>query len=63
MISLKYYQTTIKAMKSTTHSWSEYNAGLKNRGRLTFLGMRLYATFVNMDGRNGKKTQMTIDAF
>lgn len=36
MISLKYYQETIKAMKSTTRNWSEYNAGLKNRGSLTF---------------------------
>ncbi len=36
MISLKYHQETITAMKSTVRNWSEYNAGLKNRGSLTF---------------------------
>jgi transposase len=36
MISLKYHQETITLMKGTTRNWSEYNAGLKNRGSLTF---------------------------
>lgn len=36
MISLKYHQETITAMKSTVRNWSEYNAGLKDRGSLTF---------------------------
>jgi transposase len=36
MINLKYHQETITLMKGTTRNWSEYNAGLKNRGSLTF---------------------------
>jgi Transposase DDE domain len=36
MISLKYHQETITLMKDTTRNWSEYNAGLKNRGSLIF---------------------------
>jgi transposase len=36
MINLKYQQETITLMKGTTRNWSEYNAGLKNRGSLTF---------------------------
>jgi hypothetical protein len=33
---LKYHQQTFTAMKRTTRNWSEYNAGLKQRGSLTF---------------------------
>ncbi|MEY4520547.1 MAG: hypothetical protein RLZZ499_3147 [Cyanobacteriota bacterium] len=29
-------QKTITDMKGTVRNWSEYNAGLKNRGSLTF---------------------------
>jgi Transposase DDE domain len=36
MINLKYHQETITLMKGTTRNWSEYSAGLKNRGSLIF---------------------------
>ncbi|MEB3292424.1 MAG: hypothetical protein VKJ24_04630, partial [Synechococcales bacterium] len=36
VISLKYHLKTFTAMKRTIRNWSEYNAGLKQRGSLTF---------------------------
>jgi hypothetical protein len=35
-IGLKYHQQTFTAMKRTTRNWCEYNAGLRQRGSLTF---------------------------
>jgi transposase len=36
VIGLKYYQQTFTAMSYRIRNWSEYNAGLKQRGSLTF---------------------------
>jgi Transposase DDE domain len=36
VISLKYHLQTFTNMTSTIRNWSEYNAGLKHRGSLTF---------------------------
>jgi hypothetical protein len=36
VISLKYHPQTFTNMTSTIRNWSEYNAGLKQRGSLTF---------------------------
>jgi transposase len=36
VISLKYHLKTFTNMTSTIRNWSEYNAGLKQRGSLTF---------------------------
>ncbi len=36
MISLKYHLKTFTTMTSTIRNWSEYNAGLRQRGSLTF---------------------------